>query len=67
MRPAPRAKLEARGLSASSSHVSLDALRTNFDGIADACERIGFTQLFHARGAARRTRRRRSVLARARR
>jgi sugar phosphate isomerase/epimerase len=41
-----RAKLDARGLTASSSHVSIDALRTGFDGIADACQTLGFTQLF---------------------
>jgi sugar phosphate isomerase/epimerase len=41
-----RAKLDARGLTASSSHVSIDALRAGLDGIADACHTIGFTQLF---------------------
>ena len=44
--PGTRNKLEARDLKASSSHVSLDALRTNFDVVADACKTIGFTQLF---------------------
>lgn len=41
-----RAKLDARGLKASSSHVSLDALRTRFDTIVAACKTLGFTQLF---------------------
>ncbi|WP_240648228.1 sugar phosphate isomerase/epimerase family protein [Pararobbsia silviterrae] len=41
-----RAKLDARGLKASSSHVSLDALRTRFDTVAAACKTLGFTQLF---------------------
>jgi sugar phosphate isomerase/epimerase len=38
--------LNARGLCASSSHVSLQALRDRFDSIMAACKRLGFTQLF---------------------
>jgi sugar phosphate isomerase/epimerase len=41
-----RAKLDARGLTASSSHVSIDALRAGLGLIADACHTLGFTQLF---------------------
>jgi sugar phosphate isomerase/epimerase len=41
-----RAKLDARGLKASSSHVSLAALREKPDAIADACRTLGFTHLF---------------------
>jgi|SRR5438105_2025717 len=43
---ATRAKLDARGLKASSSHVSLAALRERLDGVAAACNTIGFTDLF---------------------
>ena len=38
--------LQARGLAVSGSHVSLDALRENFDATAAACRTLGFTQLF---------------------
>jgi sugar phosphate isomerase/epimerase len=41
-----RAKLEARGLTASSSHVSLAALREKPDAIAEACRVLGFSDLF---------------------
>ncbi len=41
-----RAKLDARGLTASSSHVSLAALREKPDAVADACRALGFTDLF---------------------
>jgi sugar phosphate isomerase/epimerase len=41
-----RAKLDARGLRTSSSHVSLAALRERPDAVAEACRTLGFTQLF---------------------
>lgn len=41
-----RAKLDARGLTPSSSHVSIAALRERFDPVMDACRTIGITQLF---------------------
>lgn len=41
-----RAKLDARGLKASSSHVGLAALRERPDAVAEACRTLGFTQLF---------------------
>ncbi len=41
-----RAKLDARGLSASSAHVGIVALRERFDAVMDACKQLGFTQLF---------------------
>jgi sugar phosphate isomerase/epimerase len=41
-----RAKLDARGLKATSSHVSLAALRERPDAVADACRTLGFTDLF---------------------
>ena len=41
-----RAKLEARGLKVSSSHVSLAALRERPDVVVDACRILGFDQLF---------------------
>ena len=41
-----RAKLDARGLKASSSHVSLAALRERPDAVMEACRTLGFTQLF---------------------
>ncbi|WP_010100182.1 sugar phosphate isomerase/epimerase family protein [Verminephrobacter aporrectodeae] len=41
-----RAKLGARGLSASSSHVDMTALRERFDAVAAACKTIGFNHLF---------------------
>lgn len=41
-----RAKLDARGLKASSSHVSIAALREKLDDVATACEVIGFNELF---------------------
>jgi sugar phosphate isomerase/epimerase len=41
-----RAKLDARGLKASSSHVSLATLREQPDAVADACRTLGLTQLF---------------------
>ena len=41
-----RAKLDARGLKASSSHVSLAALREKPDAVVDACRTLGFTHLF---------------------
>ena len=43
---ATRAKLNARGLKASSSHVSIAALRERLDAVAEACKTIGFTELF---------------------
>ena len=39
-------QLEQRGLSVSSSHVSIAALRERFEAIMAACETLGFTQLF---------------------
>lgn len=41
-----RRQLDARGLSVSSSHVSMAALRERFDAIMAACNTLGFTQLF---------------------
>lgn len=41
-----RGKLDARGLKATSSHVSLAALRERPDAVADACGMLGFTELF---------------------
>ncbi|MCM2477218.1 sugar phosphate isomerase/epimerase [Rhizobium sp. CG5] len=40
------AKLAARGLSASSSHVSMAALREKPEAILDACHTLGFEHLF---------------------
>ena len=41
-----RAKLDARSLKASSSHVSLAALRERPDAVLEACRTLGFTDLF---------------------
>jgi sugar phosphate isomerase/epimerase len=41
-----RQQLDARGLTASSSHVGMAALRDRFDTIMTACQTLGFTQLF---------------------
>src|SRR5919112_3706020 len=41
-----RSKLDARGLKASSSHVSLAALREKPDAIVEACRTLGFTDLY---------------------
>ena len=41
-----RAKLDARGLKASSSHVSMAALRESPDAVLEACRTLGFTDLF---------------------
>jgi hypothetical protein len=41
-----RAKLDARGLKVSSSHVSLAALRERPDAMVKACRILGFDQLF---------------------
>jgi len=41
-----RAKLGARGLKTSSSHVSLAALREKPEAVADACRTLGLTDLF---------------------
>jgi sugar phosphate isomerase/epimerase len=41
-----KAKLEARGLKVSSSHVSLAALRERPDAVVEACRTIGIDQLF---------------------
>jgi sugar phosphate isomerase/epimerase len=41
-----RAKLDARGLKVSSSHVSLAALRERPDVVIQACRTLGFDQLF---------------------
>jgi sugar phosphate isomerase/epimerase len=41
-----RKQLDARELAASSSHVSMAALRERFDAIMAACKTLGFTQLF---------------------
>jgi sugar phosphate isomerase/epimerase len=41
-----RAKLDARGLKVSSSHVSLAALRERPDAVVRACRILGFDQLF---------------------
>jgi sugar phosphate isomerase/epimerase len=43
---AVKPKLEARGLTFSSSHVSLAALRDRPDRVAEACGLLGFDQLF---------------------
>src|SRR5262249_25194749 len=43
---ATRAKLDARGLTASSSHVGLAALRERPEAVIDACRALGFDQLF---------------------
>ena len=43
---ATRAKLDARGLDASSSHVSLAALRERPDAMVDACRTLECAQLF---------------------
>jgi sugar phosphate isomerase/epimerase len=43
---ATRAKLDARGLRASSSHVGLAALRERPDAVAEAAQTLGFEQLF---------------------
>ena len=43
---ATRAALEARGLQASSSHVSMVALRERPAHVLAACKTLGFTQLF---------------------
>ncbi|MBB5507569.1 sugar phosphate isomerase/epimerase family protein [Paraburkholderia atlantica] len=40
-----RNKLQARGLSASSSHLSMAMLRERLQKVVAACETIGFTQL----------------------
>ena len=41
-----RAKLDVRGLKASSAHVGIAALRERFDATLAACNMIGFKQLF---------------------
>jgi sugar phosphate isomerase/epimerase len=41
-----RQSLDQRGLTASSSHVSIATLRTRFDETMAACKTLGFTQLF---------------------
>lgn len=41
-----KAKLDARGLTVSSSHVGIVALRERPQAILDACKLLGFTQLF---------------------
>jgi sugar phosphate isomerase/epimerase len=41
-----RAKLDARGLKVSSSHVGLEALRERLDVVLRACRILGFDQLF---------------------
>ena len=41
-----RAKLDARGLQVSSSHVSLAAVRERLDVVVRACHTLGFDQLF---------------------
>jgi sugar phosphate isomerase/epimerase len=41
-----RAKLDARGLKVSSSHVSLPAVRERPDQVVQACHTLGFDQLF---------------------
>ncbi len=43
---ATRASLDARGLTPSSSHVSMAALRERPDAVVAACQTIGITQLF---------------------
>ena len=47
-----RAKLDARGLDAPSSHVSLAALRERPDAVVDACRTLGLRRAVHAGGAA---------------
>ncbi len=42
---ATRARLDARGLAASSGHVSLAALRERPDAVVDACKTVGFSLL----------------------
>ena len=41
-----RQALDQRGLSVSSSHVGIAALRERFDAVMQACKTLGFTQLF---------------------
>jgi sugar phosphate isomerase/epimerase len=41
-----RAKLDARGLKTSSSHVSMAALRERPEAVIDACRTLGFTDLY---------------------
>ncbi len=41
-----RAKLDARGLKTSSSHVSMAALRERPEAVLDACRTLGFTDLY---------------------
>ncbi len=41
-----RAKLDARGLEVSSSHVGLPALRERPDAVIEACKTLGFNDLF---------------------
>jgi len=41
-----KSKLDARGLKASSSHVSLAALREKPDAVVEACRTIGFKDLY---------------------
>ncbi|PVE22050.1 xylose isomerase [Microvirga sp. KLBC 81] len=41
-----KSKLDARGLKASSSHVSLAALREKPEGVIEACRTLGFKDLF---------------------
>ncbi len=43
---ATRARLDARGITPSSSHVSMATLREKPDAIAAACQKIGIVQLF---------------------
>jgi sugar phosphate isomerase/epimerase len=43
---AVKAKLDARGLKASSSHVSLAALRDRPGAVIEACRTLGFTDLY---------------------
>jgi sugar phosphate isomerase/epimerase len=43
---ATRAALDARGLTASSSHVGMAALRERPEQVIAACQTLGFTQLF---------------------
>lgn len=38
--------LDERGLSVSSAHVGIGALRDRFDAVMEACKTLGFTQLF---------------------
>ncbi len=44
--PALRAKLDARGLAAPTSHVGLAALRERPHAVAEACAALGVTQLY---------------------